>query len=183
MAEEIDDQLFKRLVLQNQYLILSYLDKEGSADWERASKIIAQHWPLDELPAIGNIQSYGGHPFTVEMRRELMDTLDLFEVLQGAEDRGLTQPDGGIVRTEFPGYSGNEESEFLSYYRDLTKQGERWPHLRRSNTSDFNSHFPMREAYLRLVAKWKELGTPRTLSQEQFERILSEWVHPENRKP
>jgi uncharacterized protein YfbU (UPF0304 family) len=183
LAEEIDEQLFRRLVLRNQFLILSHLDKDARAHWEREAEIVSVFWPLDELSGVGRLRSYVRQPFTDEMRSELLDTLDMFEVLQDAEDRGAVANFEPVMNAAFPGYSGNEETEFLSYYRDIVERGQRWPDLRKTNPRDLNSHAPHREAYARMLAKWTEFGRSRVLSTEQFERILFEWVHPENRRP
>lgn len=181
MGQSIDDELFKRLVLLNQYLILEAVDHDNREGWHRAARDLEQHRPIDELPYVDVLHSYGKSAFTEEMRSELLDTLDLFEVLQDAEDAGKVPNGNGLNSTSFPGYSGNEEGGYLSYYRDLVKDGQRWPSLRRANPKDLNSHFPVRDGYARMVGRWIKLGQPRHLSQDQFNAILYEWVHPENR--
>ena len=177
--QAIDDQLYKRLTLLNQYLILAAVDPAGRDSWERAADNLQRHRPVDELPYVDMLRSYAKAPFTTADRSELLDTLDLFEVLQDAEDAGLTVAEKGW--TSFPGYSGNEETGHLSYYRDIVKDGERWPSLRRSNPKDLNSHFPLRDSYKRMVKQWKTLGSPRKLSQADFDSIQLAAVHPSNR--
>lgn len=181
MSDIIDDDLFKRMVLMNQYLILQAVDRENADDWHNAINNLERHRPIDELPYVDILRSYARSPFTTRDRGDLLDTIDVFSLLQDAEDAGMKPPEAGLGDTRFPGYSGNEEGGHLSYYSDMVKKGERWPSLRRTSDRDLNSHFPMLDGYARMVGRWKTLGSPRPLSKSDFDAILYEWVHPENR--
>lgn len=125
MQEPIDDQLFKRLVLMNQYKLLEALDEDNADEWRRAFDNTQQHRPIDELPFVDVLRDYARNPFTSANRSELFDVLDLFDTLQRAEDSGLTAS-GEITSTAFPGFDGNHETSFLAYYQDLVAEGRRW---------------------------------------------------------
>lgn len=181
MAEMIDDELFKRLSLINQYRLLKETVPDEAEIWQRAIDTLQQYRPLDELPAVDALREYARYPFTDNDRAEMFDTLAVFQALQDAEDAGHTIPDKARLSTSFPGYDGNNEGTFYSYYSDLVEEGRRWPGLRRSNPDDLNSHMPGRDGYRRMVTKWKALGGKHRLSQADFTAIMREWMHPDRR--
>lgn len=181
MPESIDDDLFKRLSLINQYTMLKETAPDEAETWQKAIDTLQQYRPLDELPGVDALREYARYPFTERDRAEMFDTLAMFQALQDAEDAGFTIPEKTRLSTSFPGYDGNNEGTFYSYYSDLVEEGRRWSGLRRSNPDDLNSHMPTRDGYRRMVAKWKALGGEHRLSQSDFTTIMLEWVHPQNR--
>ncbi|MDN4292767.1 YfbU family protein [Citrobacter freundii] len=83
---------------------------------------------------------------------------------------------------EFPGFDGNNEGEYLTIGRLLTKMG------RFSESGDItkNSHIPSVEIYQRMLeeflpARAKEWCHGRGITKEAFIRTLNARVHPENR--
>lgn len=181
MAAFLDDDMFKRMVLINQYTILSKIDPGNAAYWERSAAKVREHWPTDELPDYDELNSYARYPFTADDRAELLDTIEVHDLLQQAEDAGLSMGEDGMGYTAFPGYDGNNESTFLNYYRNLVDEGHKWPNLRRMNEHDLNSHGPFRDSYIRMVRAWRDIGSPRPLRQEHVTAIINARTHPENR--
>ena len=58
MSNDIPDALFKRLVLANQYRILSFLNVDNEDEWQKAVDQSLEGWPLEDLPDVERLQSY-----------------------------------------------------------------------------------------------------------------------------
>lgn len=174
----IEDDPFKRLVLINQYTILSHVDRDGREEWERAASKVRSHWPIDDLPGVPEILSAQRDPFTEEDRDLVYGVLAMHEVLQNAENERVVAPDGkGAV---FEGFDGNGETKYMSYTRSLIKHEGKWEYLRTSN-KDFNAHRPTLETYGRMLEAWDKQGRPINLTAAEYAAIQAARIHPENR--
>ena len=58
MSNVIPDVLFKRLVLANEYRILSFLDVDNEDEWRKAVDQSLEGWPVEDLPDVERLQSY-----------------------------------------------------------------------------------------------------------------------------
>jgi uncharacterized protein YfbU (UPF0304 family) len=104
-----------------------------------------------------------------------IDILELYQVLQDAEDKGF-EATRGMKSLVFPGFCGNHEGRLLDFYRDTRERERRlFESLRLMNPDDLDSHWPMADAYRRMIARWGEYGRPHDLSEEQFQAIAGEW--------
>lgn len=174
----IDDDLFKRLVLINQYTILSHVDREGREEWERAAAKVRRHWPVDELPGVPELLSARRDPFTEGDRDFVYGVLAMYEALQHAENESVVRADGqGAL---FDGFDGNGETKHMAYTRSLVHDEGKWEHLRTSN-KDFNAHHPTLEIYGRMLKAWDSQGRPFILTADQYAALLAARIHPENR--
>jgi uncharacterized protein YfbU (UPF0304 family) len=175
MPNEIPDEMFKRLVLANQYRILALLDEESPDFWERAADITEDGWPAESLPGFDRLKEAAADPLTREDQEFVVDVFEIYLLLQDAEAKGMAAPDGYGV--DFPGFDGNHETRLMGYARHLVEHEKRFTTVR-SMTPDYNSHWPTIETYRRMLAVWEREGRPLRLSRRQFDAILAERVKP-----
>jgi uncharacterized protein YfbU (UPF0304 family) len=177
---ELDEDLFRRLVLANQHDILARLVPREAAHHERNARMLREGWPFELVPEIATAEEYCADPLTREEVLFVIDILELYQVLQDAEDKGLKAE--GPPGFAFPGFCGNYEIKLLSFYQDTRERERRlFESLRLANPRDLNSHWPMADFYSRMLAVWDELGRPRDLDEAQFQAIAAAWVPPERR--
>lgn len=173
----IDDELFKRLVLMNQYTILSHVDPAQREMWERSAEKVRDHWPMDDLPAVDWILEAARNPFTEADRDFVVDVFAMHEALQHAEDEKVVSP---ARPADFAGFDGNGETKYMSYARSQVDDDGKWTYLRRSN-KDFNAHHPTLGTYRRMLDEWESHGKPFELTAAQYDAIVGARVHPSNR--
>lgn len=180
MANDIPDELFKRMVLMNQYRMLALLEPDQKEMWERAAETARRAWPVEDLPDVDVLQSYMRDALTKEDQLFVLDSFEVFELIQDAVKRGLrpTRPDAHL---QFPGFDGNNEPNLLSYARHVLAEG-RFTQVT-TWTPDLNSRMPSIELYQRMIAVWGRYGRPRTLNQEQLDALVDAQIHPSMRRP
>ncbi|HEY0013055.1 MAG TPA: YfbU family protein [Allosphingosinicella sp.] len=181
MANDIPDQLFKRMVLVNQYRILALVHKDDVATWTRAAEIAQQGWPVEDLPGVELLQSYMKDALTRDDQRFVLQCFHLFELIQDGIERGF-RPKREHALVDFPGFDGNNETNLLSYARHVVNAEQRFTSVKRW-MPDLNSHMPTLELYQTMLAEWNRQGEPLVLSEEQFDRLIEAQVHPSMRKP
>lgn len=170
MANDIPDEIFKRLVLANQYKILALLDKGSADQWEAAAEIVEEFQPYTSLPGIDAMLDYSRDPLTVEDQGLVMDAIEVFAVLQDAEKAGA-KPQAPYAASAFPGFDGNNETKLMAYARDLRDRQHKWQYVEVAS-KDLNSHHPTVDMYERMIAAWKNEGKPQKLSADQYRKIV-----------
>jgi uncharacterized protein YfbU (UPF0304 family) len=168
MSDTLELSNKDRLILANQYEILSMLDKD-SGDY------------YAELA--GNLRN--GHPWLYRqaLRMTLSENLpdedaehvltilgiysDLRASFKNLEDKsGLNA--GDVV---FPGFDGNNEVELLSFATALAKADRFTDTIGKHGCP--NSHMPTTDRYKKMIERWLHLGKPRyPLSKDQINQIL-----------
>ena len=176
MTNEIPDALFKRMVLANQYRILSYLDVDQEDFWRRAAERAVQGWPVEDLPDVEIIKSYARDALTREDQLFVLDALNVFELLQDGENRQF-KPKREHATTKFPGFDGNNEAKLMTYARHVVEQEGRFESVERLSR-DFNSHMPTVELYQRMINAWERLGRPLHIDEELFDALIDAQIHP-----
>lgn len=176
MTNEIPEALFRRMVLANQYRILSFLDVEQRDHWERAVEKAIEGWPVDDLPDVEIMRSYLRDALTREDQHFVLDALNVFELLQDGEKLGM-KPKIEFGFTAFPGFDGNNETKLMAYARHAVEVEQRFESVKRSN-QDFNSHMPTVELYQRMISAWERRGRPLHISEELFDALVEAQPHP-----
>ena len=174
MTDGLDNEMFQRLVLANQYEILAgiQLEPDSAEHYRDLADRIRRWWPLETLETVGWMSESRQTPLTVEDQGFVMDVLELFDALQLAEGEGkVGKEDKSVVA--FPGFCGNYEGLYLGYMEWL-RDHDRFNYVRLRDPKDANSHMPMLAVYQRMVAKWEELGRPRPLSAADASAIIGE---------
>lgn len=171
MVNDIPDEIFKRMVLANQYRILALLDDESSADfWERAADVAEDGWPAHGLPGYDRLAEAALDPLTEADQTFVLDIFTVYQLLQDAAKEGMVASDGHGV--DFPGFDRNQEGRLAAYALHLQRE-DRFTCVR-SISPDYNSHWPMAQTYRFMVDTWHRLGRPIRLSRQQFDAIIAE---------
>ncbi|WP_420001764.1 YfbU family protein [Acinetobacter sp. LF10] len=163
MKIELTDK--ERLFLANQHEILSHLDADNS-DY---------HLKLAEQLRDGHkwLYSQSFDNFSENLSDDdaelVLNILQIYQMIEDAYD-GLS--DKSLIsehQIKFPGFDGNNETEFMGFvdalekshcFTDVIQNGHR------------NSHSAKVHVYKRMIAKWQEFGEPYSLTKEQLIEIL-----------
>lgn len=160
----------ERLILANQYKILSYVDTNESDGWAQLSdQLRAGHaWLYEDQ--LGMMMSpvlpQADADFVIKVLGIYSDMRDSLGALD--DKSGITEHN-----VYFPGFDGNDRDEvmLLSFTEALRRDG------RFSQTipagRDLNSHCPTLRGYRRMVGQWEEMGRPRyPLDKGQIEALV-----------
>ncbi|MEO5914333.1 MAG: YfbU family protein [Luteolibacter sp.] len=159
-----------RIILINQYRILAKLEPNESERLEELIEILENgyrlfysmidEWISDDMPEDRSIL--------------VLDILGIYRII---EDHKRLVSSQAVMEHSFhffPGFDGNNESEYLSFSRFLIeKQGkftEQKPYLKRND--NLNSHLPMVPKYRKMVNAWKSMGSAYHLTEQQILSIL-----------
>jgi uncharacterized protein YfbU (UPF0304 family) len=175
MTNAIPYEIFKRLVLTNQYRILALLNGEsGPGFWERAAEAAESGWPARTLPGVDRLNEAELDPLTEADQEFVLDVFTVYLILQDAAAEGMEAGDG--LGVEFPGFDGNHESRLLAYALHLQSEN-RFTSVRTAGDG-YNSHWPMADCYRNMIAAWRRLGRPLRLSRPHFDEIVAERARP-----
>lgn len=176
MSNDIPDALFKRMVLANQYRILSFLDVDQDDFWRRAAEQVVQGWPVEDLPDVDFIQSYMRDALTRQDQHFVLDALNVFELLQDGLKIGYkSKSEQGF--TDFPGFDGNKESKLLSYVTHVVENEHRFESVKRVSDG-FNSHWPTVQLYQRMISAWERFGRQLHINEALFDALIDAQTHP-----
>ena len=121
-----------------------------------------------------------------EMNQDVAEFVyDVFSCYDDLQLAASSFDDDELMReVQFPGYDGNNESEYLGYASYLRKTG-RYAYIQPIGR-DLNSHCPMLDMYRRMLRKWREIRSKKPhlterLSKAEIESIVAERIHPSRR--
>lgn len=162
-------------MLANQYEIMSMLDKHSSEYYLLMSETLrAGHkWLYDQF-----FDSLSEN-LSDEVAQHVLKILGIYSDLRDSYNE--LEDKSGIDETElsFPGFDGNNESEYLSFAGDLLK------HRRFETTLGKvakNSHMPTTEIYKRMIECWEALGAPNyPYPKSTIMKILDARIHLERK--
>lgn len=158
---------YQRMVLINQFRILSKLYPDEARDYENKIKVLEfgfsrnYEWlmPLDnDMPE--------------EACAEVFDILDMFRSIHDSVKKDGNLSDDERQSLKFRGFDGNEEPSQYAYARYLMLDEERYSELARECADEFlNSHIPVLDMYRRMLAKWREFGSPRGMDVDILRQL------------
>lgn len=155
----------ERLFLANQHEILSFLDKDNS---EYHSKLAEQlkcghKWLYEQ-----SFDSFDEN-LSDEDANLVLDILQVYEMMQDAYDALADKT--GISESEvtFPGFDGNNETEFMGFVDALEKDNRYVDVIKKGHR---NSHSQKVHRYESMINKWEEFGKPYSLTKDQLFEIL-----------
>lgn len=124
----------------------------------------------------------------------VVDVLSMFQLAKwsmedlGGKGEGL--PEDQVHALTFRGFDFNDplEGHMGAYVRHLVTE-DRWAEQMEvvHNGERGNSHLPMREAYSRMLAEYRDLKQrqpkhqPRLLTKRELEQLAAARIHPDNR--
>lgn len=159
-----------RIILINQYRILSYLDSNEAEHYKELIDILENgyqifyslidQWVFDDMPQ--------------EKSKFVLDVLNMYRAIEDFKRRNKSEPVAGEYFSFFRGFDGNEETEYMSFTRFLIeiqgKYSEQTPYLK--DNDNLNSHMSTIEKYKSMLAEWNNLEQKHQLTEEQVLKIL-----------
>ena len=159
---------FERLLLMNQYRILSLLDQSKADHYNK----------LREALENGYVASYQGDLFaglldglSVEQCAFVLELLNMYDAIQRSYDALDDKQGIEEERTKFPGFESDYELAPLGYARFVVEREGRFSHLK-SHSRDFIGHTPMLDEYRRMTDVWKLAGNRYELTRDDITAIL-----------
>lgn len=155
------------MILINQFMILAKLYPDEAVEYENKAKALqmgfARHYEW-LLPMSDEI--------TEEDSSEVLAILEMFDAVQGSLKSNGKLSGEERKALKFRGFDANSESDQYSYANFLIKDEGRYKWLATDCEDKFlNSHMPVLEMYRRMLAKWNELGKPRSMDLETLKSI------------
>ena len=164
MKIELTDK--ERLFLANQHEILGHLNTDNS-DY---------HFKLAEQLRDGHewLYSQSFDYFSENLPSEdadlVLDILQVYELIGDTYSRLSDKSGISDTQVKFPGFDGNNETEFMGFVDALEKDG-RYVHVIKAGQK--NSHSAKVHVYERMIANWEALGKTMPLTKEQLLEILA----------
>ena len=159
---------FERLLLMNQYRILSLLDQSNQDHYDK----------LREELENGYVASYQDDLFagirdglSVEQSAFVVEVMSMYEALQRCYDALDDKQGIEEERTKFPGFDSDFELAHLGYARFVVEREGRFSALKPAS-ADFISHTPMVDQYRRMTDVWKLAGNRYELTRDDITAIL-----------
>ncbi|MGF1682653.1 YfbU family protein [Photobacterium minamisatsumaniensis] len=145
----------QRLILSNQYYLMSQMNPENEAKYRRLQTIVERGYGLQmrELD-----KDFGDLP--EQACRNVIDFMEMYHALQESfkmlSDENQQQVDQR--RLQFLGFDIATESQLVHYVRFLAEEEGLYPQFDKAD-HHFNSQIPMLEKYQRMLQAWR--GCPR----------------------
>lgn len=159
-----------RIVLINQYRILSYLDSNEAEHYKELIDILENGYQI----FYSLIDQWVSEDMPEEKGKFVLDVLSMYRAIEDFKRKNKSELVSGEYFSFFRGFDGNEETEHMSFTRFLIeiqgKFSEQKPYLK--DNDNLNSHMPTIEKYKSMLAEWNSLGKAYQLTEEQVMIIL-----------
>jgi uncharacterized protein YfbU (UPF0304 family) len=154
----------ERLILANQYEILGTLKKDDSLLKLSQSLKLGHSWLYSQSYAM-----YVNSDFSKENSDLVLDILGLYEAIQVSYENLPENEKSKISETSiiFPGFDGNNESEFR-LFADALYEDDRYTSVK----SRSNSHMPSIGMYQTMIEKWEKMNKKFDLTVEDIQALL-----------
>jgi uncharacterized protein YfbU (UPF0304 family) len=159
---------FERLLLMNQYHILSLLDQSNADHYDK----------LRDALENGYAASYQEDLFagifdglSVEECALVLEAMDMYLALQRSYEALNAKTEIEEGRTRFPGFDSNYEPAQVGYARFVVEKEGHFSDLKPAS-EDFVSHTPMLDQYRRMLDVWKLSGNRYDLTRDDISAIL-----------
>ncbi|CAG9423375.1 YfbU family protein [Providencia alcalifaciens] len=157
----------ERLILSNQYKMMTMLDPDNAERYRRLQTIIERGFGLQmrELD-----RDFG--ELSEQTCRTVIDVMEMYHALQVSY--GNMEDKHGVDgrRVQFLGFDAATEARYLSYVRFMVNTEGRYTHFD-SGTHGFNSQTPMWDKYLRMLKIWQACPRQYHLSAVEVSQILN----------
>lgn len=159
----------QRLILSNQYTLMSQLDPENSKKYKRLQTIVERGYELNmrELnKEFGCLKE--------DACREIIDIMEMHHAMQesykilDANAQAEVEP----RRLQFLGFDLAKEAQLVNYVRFLVDSEGLYPQFDKGD-HHFNSQVPMLEKYLRMLKTWQNCPRNYHLSPAELRQILN----------
>jgi uncharacterized protein YfbU (UPF0304 family) len=161
-----------RLLLINQYKILAALDKSEESHYLELIEILERGYSI----FYSMIDEWVSEDMPEGEGRFVLEILDLYRAIEDVKRSSKDSRVIGHTYGVFPGFDGNNESEYLGLCRFLIeKQGKFQEQMQYLQKNDgMNSHMPMVKKYRRMLDEKLTISSPDSwrLTVEQVLKVL-----------
>jgi uncharacterized protein YfbU (UPF0304 family) len=157
----------ERLILANQYEILSKLDPNESDSYAQLSRNLRDgyKWLYDQALA------WLSPVLDKESTTLALTILGIYGDMKSSYEQLDDKSGIDVHWVEWPGFDGNNEPELLGFTGALIAAGR---FVNTLGKYAKNSHHPTIDGYSRMIGRWKQLGSPRyPYTKEQIQEILA----------
>ncbi|EMI5491176.1 YfbU family protein [Providencia stuartii] len=157
----------QRLILSNQYKMMTMLDPDNADRYRRLQTIIERGFGLQmrELD-----RDFG--ELSESTCRTVIDIMEMYHALQVSYGN-MSDPQGiDERRVQFLGFDAATEARYLSYVRFMVNTEGRYTHFD-SGTHGFNSQTPMWDKYVRMLGIWRACPRQYHLSAVEINQVIN----------
>ncbi|WP_079222600.1 YfbU family protein [Stenotrophomonas maltophilia] len=160
-----------RVLLINQYRILSHLDESEAGRYQELIEILENGYTI----FYSMIDSWVDDEMGLEDGRFVLNVLDLYRAMEDLKRRSKDSRilDHGF--SYFRGFDGNGETQYMAFCRFLVEVQGKFQEQRSYllKNDNFNSHLPMRDKYMRMLAAAKRIPSIWEMSVDEALTILN----------
>lgn len=161
----------QRLLLINQFKILAKIEPESADYYNESAEILQKGY----MVFYDTFLDYLAEEIPEKDGEFVLDILDFYCSVESFKSKPGNNLNG-LKYSEFLGFDGNNEYEYLSFARFLIIKQHKFSELFKlaKKTDNFNSHGRMLNKYKEIISRWKkECGNAWPTKREQFEKILN----------
>ena len=159
----------QRLILSNQYYLMSQMNPENAAKYRRLQTIVERGYELQ----MRELNKEFGCLIEDECR-EVIDIMEMYHAMQES-NKMLSEDERKNVdqrRLEFLGFDIATEAQLVNYVRFLVDSEGLYPQFEKGD-HHFNSHVPMLDKYRRMLTTWRNCPRQSHLSSAEFTQIFN----------
>ncbi|MFA0149048.1 MULTISPECIES: YfbU family protein [Vibrio] len=159
----------QRLILSNQYYLMSQMDPENSAKYQRLQTIVERGYELQ----MRELNKEFGCLTEAECR-EVIDIMEMYHAMQES-NKMLAEQERAEVdqrRLQFLGFDIASEAQVVHYVRFLVDSEGLYPQFDKAD-HHFNSQMPMLEKYRRMLTTWRNCPRQYHLCATELSQIFS----------
>lgn len=161
----------QRLILSNQYKIMTMLDPDNGERYRRWQTIIERGFGLQMCELDRDFSA-----MSEETCRIIINIMEMYHALQvsniNLREHLKEKVDIEERRLQFLGFDAATEARYLSYVRFLVNTEGRYTHFD-SGSHGFNAQTPMWEKYQRMLAIWQSCPRQYHLCAIEIVQILN----------
>lgn len=159
----------QRLILSNQYRLMSQLEPENAEKYRRLRTIVERGYTL-QLRELD--KDFGD--ICEETCRQVIEVMEMYHALQESfSNMSLdNQENVDTRRLQFLGFDAATEAHLMHYVRFLTENEGLYPQFDKAQ-HHFNSQTPMQEKYQRMLISWRHCPRQYHLSQAEINRVMN----------
>ncbi|MEZ8832925.1 YfbU family protein [Vibrio cyclitrophicus] len=159
----------QRLILSNQYYLMSQMNPENSAKYQRLQTIVERGYELQ----MRELNKEFGCLTEAECR-EIIDMMEMYHAMQES-NKMLAEQERAEVdqrRLQFLGFDIASEAQIVHYVRFLVDSEGLYPQFDKAD-HHFNSQMPMLEKYRRMLTTWRNCPRQYHLCSTELSQIFS----------
>ncbi|MDN3701420.1 YfbU family protein [Vibrio artabrorum] len=159
----------QRLILSNQYYLMSQMDPENATKYQRLQTIVERGYELQ----MRELNKEFGCLTEVECR-EIIDIMEMYHAMQESNKMLAEQEQAEVDqrRLQFLGFDIASEAQIVHYVRFLVDSEGLYPQFDKAD-HHFNSQMPMLEKYRRMLTTWRNCPRQYHLCATELSQIFN----------